>query len=743
MKRFIVSVAMVLSLVFIPTFANAQVAPNSTCISLTRNLTVGSTGQDVKQLQIFLAGKGFLTSQPTGYFGFGTRKAVSKWQVSVGLSPASGYVGALTRSMIKSVSCSGATADVKPMALNAITPFVSTSTGSVSVTNTNASKGPCTGDNGSSVCLRDVITMSFTIVNPTNLDIFVPKTPSLALSTISNPFTASSSLTSINIAASPLDNQNVFGVPAGSLRNFVYTGVMSANPLSAFQTFKINSIYYASSTVNYNSGLMQIQTGLEGLFVSQTLGNGGTGTTTLPTSADVNKDGVVNSADINFMNTFIGTTAGTPDFKPSLDFNGDGKIDATDAALFQVIYNQATQPTKSADLNKDGLVDYRDLQIFSDAVKNGYNKADFDLNSDGKIDYKDLVILRAAYNAANPSLVGDLTGDRFVDYHDLSYFNDGYRYASQNKVYVPLFDLNSDGVIDYKDTKVLRDSYNAANPSLVGDLTGDQFVDYHDLSYFNDGYKYAISQNMYIPIFDLNSDGVIDYNDVAVLRNGYNKANPSLIADLTGDRLVDYHDLSYFNDGYKYAISQSIYIPILDLNSDGRIDNLDLAIVQTEINKTTTKTADVNSDGKINSSDIAFMNTFIGTVVGDPDYKVALDFNNDGKVDSTDAALFQAAYNAATQTGTASSTPAVKGASTECAALTQALQKGTTDSYSNGEVTLLQKFLGTQGYPFSDFGTFGPMTDTALKQWQAKQGISATGVTGPLTRAAIETISCK
>ena len=160
-------------------------------------------------------------------------------------------------------------------------------------------------------------------------------------------------------------------------------------------------------------------------------------------------------------------------------------------------------------------------------------------------------------------------------------------------------------------------------------------------------------------------------------------------------------------------------------------------------NPTLPKTADVNGDGKINSADISFMNTFIDIVKGDPDYKVSLDFNNDGKVDSTDAALFRAAYNAATQNGTASSTPAVRGASTQCISLTQALQKGTTDAYSNGEVTLLQQFLQTQGYPFADFGKFGPMTDTALKQWQAKQGISATGITGTLTRAQIETISCK
>lgn len=53
-----------------------------------------------------------------------------------------------------------------------------------------------------------------------------------------------------------------------------------------------------------------------------------------------------------------------------------------------------------------------------------------------------------------------------------------------------------------------------------------------------------------------------------------------------------------------------------------------------------------------------------------------------------------------------------------------------------GEVSALQKKLIEQGYLSSDnlTGYFGPTTEQALKNWQMNNGISAEGVTGPLTR---------
>ncbi len=76
--------------------------------SFARSLTVGSSGSDVKALQIWLNGHGFViaSSGPgspgneTMKFGGLTRAALAKWQASVGISPAAGYFGPKTRAYI-------------------------------------------------------------------------------------------------------------------------------------------------------------------------------------------------------------------------------------------------------------------------------------------------------------------------------------------------------------------------------------------------------------------------------------------------------------------------------------------------------------------------------------------------------------------------------------------------------------------------------------------------------------------
>jgi peptidoglycan hydrolase-like protein with peptidoglycan-binding domain len=68
------------------------------------------TGADVKQLQIFLNSQGFNVSetgvgspgQETTYFGPLTQKAVAKFQKAIGIAPAVGYFGPITRAFINS-----------------------------------------------------------------------------------------------------------------------------------------------------------------------------------------------------------------------------------------------------------------------------------------------------------------------------------------------------------------------------------------------------------------------------------------------------------------------------------------------------------------------------------------------------------------------------------------------------------------------------------------------------------------
>lgn len=79
----------------------AQPPPPAPRFTFTRNLTVGSRGDDVSELQRFLVRRGFLTLvSPTGYFGSLTKAALARYQAESGITPAAGYFGPITRTSI-------------------------------------------------------------------------------------------------------------------------------------------------------------------------------------------------------------------------------------------------------------------------------------------------------------------------------------------------------------------------------------------------------------------------------------------------------------------------------------------------------------------------------------------------------------------------------------------------------------------------------------------------------------------
>lgn len=80
---------------------NGAVDPLPYFEGLTRNLLLGSQGEDVRVLQDFLKAKGFLTiNETTQYFGFATMKSLIAFQRANKLSPAVGFCGNLTRGSI-------------------------------------------------------------------------------------------------------------------------------------------------------------------------------------------------------------------------------------------------------------------------------------------------------------------------------------------------------------------------------------------------------------------------------------------------------------------------------------------------------------------------------------------------------------------------------------------------------------------------------------------------------------------
>lgn len=79
-----------------------------------------------------------------------------------------------------------------------------------------------------------------------------------------------------------------------------------------------------------------------------------------------------------------------------------------------------------------------------------------------------------------------------------------------------------------------------------------------------------------------------------------------------------------------------------------------------------------------------------------------------------------------------------------CVTITQTLSLGSSDSYTGGQVSTLQRFLATAGYlSASDVvGYFGKATSAAVKRFQKTQGVPVSGVVGELTRAAVSRVSC-
>lgn len=93
---------------------NALVTGGTTASSFTftRDLTVGSTGQDVVVLQQFLNDNGFTVAasgagsagNETTYFGSLTQSALAQYQAANGITPAVGYFGPITRSSVNSTT---------------------------------------------------------------------------------------------------------------------------------------------------------------------------------------------------------------------------------------------------------------------------------------------------------------------------------------------------------------------------------------------------------------------------------------------------------------------------------------------------------------------------------------------------------------------------------------------------------------------------------------------------------------
>ena len=95
---------------------------NTSCYTFTRDLSMGSRGDDVRALQVFLNNKGYLVAMTgagsegneTTTFGSLTRTALARYQTGVGIAPAVGYFGPTTRAHVHS-TCTPTTPPPPPL----------------------------------------------------------------------------------------------------------------------------------------------------------------------------------------------------------------------------------------------------------------------------------------------------------------------------------------------------------------------------------------------------------------------------------------------------------------------------------------------------------------------------------------------------------------------------------------------------------------------------------------------------
>ena len=153
MKKYILGL-FVVGFVLAPWFSSfaqgGDIDPNpqaSNCVSIINNLRyrdrdINKNGE-VSTLQDFLQSKGYLNSEPTGYFGLLTFSAVKSFQSANGIYPVSGYVGPITRGKIENLTCS----DIYP---NPNNPVISGITGpqSLNVNQTGTWTINASGSNG-------------------------------------------------------------------------------------------------------------------------------------------------------------------------------------------------------------------------------------------------------------------------------------------------------------------------------------------------------------------------------------------------------------------------------------------------------------------------------------------------------------------------------------------------------------------------------------------------------------------
>src|SRR5215204_5290505 len=384
------------------------------------------------------------------------------------------------------------------------------------------------------------------------------------------------------------------------------------------------------------------------------------------------------------INLLVGLVSQNSFAQDIMDTNGDGVVDASDAATTTDTTNASSTDEIQMDTNGDGVVDDQDTTA-AEAIPG-------DTNGDGVVDEQD--------TTAAEAIPGDTNGDGVVDDQDTT--------AVDDKGAVP-GDTNGDGVVDEQDT-------------VAGDTNGDGVVDELDTqtpATTTDTTNASSTDEIQM---DTNGDGVVDAQDEVA-------QTPTETPTDTGETPTE----TPTDTGATPTETPTEEIQ-MDTNGDGVVDELDETTATptetpTDTGATPTETpTDTGATPTETPTDTGATPTETPTDTGatpteTPTEEIQMDTNGDGVVDAFDEMPDFKPCNPNSPTlrigkdGTVGSIgPKVK-----------ELQSHLTDlGY--------EKFLGPPGID----GKFGPYTEGAVKQFQIDMGLKGKdGIAGPETWAKI------
>ncbi|MDP2789502.1 MAG: dockerin type I domain-containing protein [bacterium] len=336
------------------------------------------------------------------------------------------------------------------------------------------------------------------------------------------------------------------------------------------------------------------------------------------------------------------------------DLNRDGIVDGKDLRLLSnYLTSTGIQPTSlaGADVNRDGAIDIADLSALVDMLATLFRVPASDLTGDGIVNADDINFLTkyvvSKGPAPSPLSKADYNADGVVDLSDLArligmvYNSSGYEALNYGKG-----DANADGVVDNRDLDYLIAYLSGKGPAPVplglADMDLNGKVDLTDLSYLmsilfadTDDVTAAviiISDSTTTSVAPVSADGV---SVQPVVLPTY------LLGDSNADGRVSTADVAYLAAYIYQKGSMPNPLGRADLNFDGVLDLSDFSrmvkLVFDQL-KARVALADLNGDGVVNNADLTYLSNYLTGKGPAPDLTKA-DVDANGRVDLTDLSI--------------------------------------------------------------------------------------------------------